>query len=193
MTAAGWYPDPSGQPAQRYWDGAAWSEHVRAATDWTAPPTQRRASRVNAPCLVLVGVGAVLLVLSFAASTWWEFIDNGDGTGAPTLSFSDLHSMTGLPSFLTMYFGWLGWVTLVLAIACGVLAGFLAGNWHGAGVLFSLLGFGLLIGAMFNFVDKVGATLTDFAYGPWLGVAGFALCAFGAAVPAANAEKPPHP
>lgn len=192
MASAGWYPDPSGQPAQRYWDGAAWSEHVRPATDWTALP-QGRAARVNAPCLVLVGLGAVLLVLSFAASTWWEFIDNGDGTGAPTLSFSDLHRMTGLPSYLTMYFGWLGWVTLVLAIACGVLAGILAGNWRGAGVLFGLLGFGLLIGAMFNFADKVGASLTDFAYGPWPGVAGFALCAFGAAVPAVNAGMPPHP
>jgi len=27
---AGWYPDPSGQPAQRYWDGAVW-------TGYTAP------------------------------------------------------------------------------------------------------------------------------------------------------------
>ncbi|MFF2372253.1 DUF2510 domain-containing protein [Agromyces sp. NPDC058110] len=24
---AGWYPDPSGAPAQRWWDGAAWTEH----------------------------------------------------------------------------------------------------------------------------------------------------------------------
>lgn len=28
----GWYPDPSGAPLQRYWDGASWSGH-------TAPPT----------------------------------------------------------------------------------------------------------------------------------------------------------
>lgn len=27
-TAAGWYPDPSGRFAQRYWDGAAWTEKV---------------------------------------------------------------------------------------------------------------------------------------------------------------------
>jgi len=24
--AAGWYPDPSGGPGQRYWDGSQWSE-----------------------------------------------------------------------------------------------------------------------------------------------------------------------
>ena len=27
-TPAGWYPDPSGQAPQRYWDGAAWTGHT---------------------------------------------------------------------------------------------------------------------------------------------------------------------
>lgn len=30
----GWYPDPAGQPGQRYWDGAAW-------THFTHPPAPR--------------------------------------------------------------------------------------------------------------------------------------------------------
>lgn len=30
----GWYPDPSGQPGQRYWDGATW-------TGFTHPPAHR--------------------------------------------------------------------------------------------------------------------------------------------------------
>lgn len=30
-TPAAWYPDPSGQPGQRYWDGTNW-------THWTNPP-----------------------------------------------------------------------------------------------------------------------------------------------------------
>jgi hypothetical protein len=25
---AGWYPDPNGQPLQRYWDGTQWTEHT---------------------------------------------------------------------------------------------------------------------------------------------------------------------
>ena len=25
---AGWYPDPSGEHASRYWDGSAWTDHV---------------------------------------------------------------------------------------------------------------------------------------------------------------------
>jgi hypothetical protein len=31
-TLPGWYADPSGQPGQRYWDGATW-------THWTNPPS----------------------------------------------------------------------------------------------------------------------------------------------------------
>ncbi|WP_229742820.1 DUF2510 domain-containing protein [Gordonia jinhuaensis] len=27
MTPAGWYPDPSGAPGQRYFDGTQWTEH----------------------------------------------------------------------------------------------------------------------------------------------------------------------
>jgi hypothetical protein len=28
---AGWYPDPSGQPGQRWWDGSAWTEQTQQA------------------------------------------------------------------------------------------------------------------------------------------------------------------
>jgi len=36
---AGWYADPSGRYELRYWDGAAWTEHVsRAGQQFTDPP-----------------------------------------------------------------------------------------------------------------------------------------------------------
>src|SRR5690349_12060719 len=35
-TAPGWYPDPTGLPVQRYWDGNDWTEHTGVAP---APPT----------------------------------------------------------------------------------------------------------------------------------------------------------
>ncbi|PID50850.1 MAG: hypothetical protein CR980_01520 [Propionibacteriales bacterium] len=37
---AGWYPDPETGSAERYWDGATWTEHVRPATQ-LAPPTHQ--------------------------------------------------------------------------------------------------------------------------------------------------------
>lgn len=30
-TPAGWYPDPQQQGQLRYWDGAAWTEHLAPA------------------------------------------------------------------------------------------------------------------------------------------------------------------
>jgi hypothetical protein len=36
-TPPGWYPDPSGQPGNRWWDGAAWTQHVNPP----AGPVQR--------------------------------------------------------------------------------------------------------------------------------------------------------
>ena len=38
VVAAGWYPDPSAPDAQqRYWDGAAWTEHIHKPEE--APPS----------------------------------------------------------------------------------------------------------------------------------------------------------
>ena len=40
--AAGWYADPSGAAQERYWDGRAWTEHVR-------PVAGRRLAPAYAP------------------------------------------------------------------------------------------------------------------------------------------------
>ena len=59
MTAPGWYPDPSGAPHQRYWDGTQWTEHTApSAGPAVAPPTQR--SR-GVGCLIAAVVGIVVL------------------------------------------------------------------------------------------------------------------------------------
>jgi len=38
MTNAGWHPDPTGQHELRYWDGAAWTEHVSSQGVQTTAP-----------------------------------------------------------------------------------------------------------------------------------------------------------
>lgn len=49
---AGWYPDPSGEFEQRYWDGATWTEHVvRAGAQSTSPllPVTAAPVQVSSP------------------------------------------------------------------------------------------------------------------------------------------------
>ncbi|MBO3741177.1 DUF2510 domain-containing protein [Actinoplanes flavus] len=35
---AGWYADPSGLPAQRWWDGGKWTDHIQPGGPPTPPP-----------------------------------------------------------------------------------------------------------------------------------------------------------
>lgn len=42
MAAPGWYPDPSGAPLQRYWDGMSWSGQTAATHSGPAPAAPRR-------------------------------------------------------------------------------------------------------------------------------------------------------
>ncbi|WP_366821311.1 DUF4041 domain-containing protein [Microbacterium sp.] len=52
----GWYSDPSGQFEQRYWDGAAWTEHVFAGGAQAVAPLAR--SRAEARALATSPTGA---------------------------------------------------------------------------------------------------------------------------------------
>jgi uncharacterized protein YxjI len=44
---AGWYPDPAGTPGTRWWDGRAWTEHLRQA----APPPPPSGPQATGPSL----------------------------------------------------------------------------------------------------------------------------------------------
>ena len=52
---ASWYPDPAGAPAERWWDGTQWSEHLRAVP--TAAPVIPATAPVAAPIPQFASVG----------------------------------------------------------------------------------------------------------------------------------------
>lgn len=58
---AGWYPDPSNQTQQRYWDGQSWSEHTRPAAPMPLPvvPAKKQTSAFRT---VLTILGVILVV-----------------------------------------------------------------------------------------------------------------------------------
>jgi len=66
--AAGWYPDPDGKPADRFWDGESWSDRTRPATTPNPPEhvqpviAQRPSTNVLA-ILALVSAFVVPLIL----------------------------------------------------------------------------------------------------------------------------------
>jgi hypothetical protein len=62
--APGWYPDPAGGPAERWWDGLAWTAQTRAQSVLTQPLTRPAAPR-NTPATA----GLVLGVLALVANT----------------------------------------------------------------------------------------------------------------------------
>ena len=70
--AAGWYPDPTGAPGGRWWDGAQWTAHT------LAPPVAPRPVDVP-PRPVDVPTNTVWIWLAIAASTlplaWLLFLD----------------------------------------------------------------------------------------------------------------------
>lgn len=57
----GWYPDPSGAPGQRYFNGRDWTEHRAAAPLPPPPPQPPKKSKLP----IVLGVGAAVLVLLF--------------------------------------------------------------------------------------------------------------------------------
>ncbi|TBN56918.1 DUF2510 domain-containing protein [Glaciihabitans arcticus] len=66
---AGWFPDPSGTPRQRYWDGAQWTEHFHppltepvAGPVATAPKSKGKSGLV---ALIAGGSVVILAVTSF--------------------------------------------------------------------------------------------------------------------------------
>ncbi len=63
--APGWYPDPSGNPGQRYYDGAQW-------TDQHAPPAMRQPTAVvEGPNHALHGI---LTLFTFWLCGGWGWI-----------------------------------------------------------------------------------------------------------------------
>ena len=68
---AGWYPDPSNQTQQRYWDGKSWSEHTQPAAQMP-PPAVPAKKQKSAFRTVLTVLGVILVIgvgISFFSGT----------------------------------------------------------------------------------------------------------------------------
>jgi Protein of unknown function (DUF2510) len=67
MSRPGWYPDPSGTPGQRYWDGRQWTHHA-------PPPSIVINNTVGVPAPVIIASGpnhALHLILTLLTCGLW--------------------------------------------------------------------------------------------------------------------------
>jgi hypothetical protein len=78
---AGWYPDPGGTAAWRWWDGATWTETLQPFQPATPPPARdeavaaRRLTRFGLGILgVAIGLSTVLRVLDPTTAATWHVI-----------------------------------------------------------------------------------------------------------------------
>lgn len=87
MTAsspAGWYPDPSGAPGQRYYDGVAWSDVAVAAPTTAAPSPGRLTIHYGFALLALFALGGTVIpayLLFAAASDYTQSDPSTSGMG----------------------------------------------------------------------------------------------------------------
>ncbi|SDE56593.1 DUF2510 domain-containing protein [Auraticoccus monumenti] len=96
MSTPGWYPDPSGQPGYRWWDGRAWTAATSRTPGATPPPGppaagpgDGRRGRGRGGVIALVAVLAVLaLVAALLVPRLLGDDDRADPGPAPTSTVS---------------------------------------------------------------------------------------------------------
>lgn len=108
--AGGWYADPTGRFAQRFFDGAAWTEHVlgvdgagsldpvardddfgAAARSAGATSDVRERPRTRLPIGLLVAIaGALLIALSLLQLSWMTLPSGNSFDAGSALSFDDV-------------------------------------------------------------------------------------------------------
>lgn len=151
-------------------------------------------TKVGYPGIGLVFVGAALILLSFTTLNWYP--GNHGANAVSDITFSKLHG--NLAAFdaswaSITYFGWIAWTLLLLAIVVGLAANLPTPYHNGlrvAGFAIGLAGFAWTYYALAQYLqaqqDRGGAkgasVFTNASGGIWAALAGFVLCAAGAAL-----------
>lgn len=111
---------------------------------------------------ISTAVGAVLLIVSFTALAWYRI-------GGRYTAFSDFHrglSQPDAPGFPKEYFGWLGWLLLVIVIVSAVLArlpiGSAATTFRILAPVAGIVGIVVTLLALNNFWDRANRAINQF-------------------------------
>jgi NAD/NADP transhydrogenase beta subunit len=158
----------------------------------------RRALRLTAVVLVLLG--AALVLVAFRFLDWYEVAHRADSAG--DITFATLHSnadqLSGVGT-ATAYFDWLAWLLLILLIGVGIAANLgvpMTDALRVTGFLLGLLGAAATYFAIAQLHDAQVAAgaqkhsvFYNSSWGLWAAVVGYLAAAAGAAL-GPRAEAP---
>lgn len=110
MTSAapGWYPDPSGNGGQRWWDGTTWTQQA-PYTYQTAVQRAPEGARTNTPWIWLIIVLPLVTTLPLFFVDWGAFVRSQLDTSATAAL-----AMYTSPAYLLTTVG--GWVVYGLVV-----------------------------------------------------------------------------
>lgn len=112
-TPAGWYPDPSGGPNQRWWDGAQWTDQLSnpyAPVEVLKAPEGTRVYNVWIWLVVFVPYLSLPLLFTTDYSQFLTNVDYTDPTSSSRLQFDMLTSPGVLLGTIV------GWVVIAASI-----------------------------------------------------------------------------
>ncbi|HWR85270.1 MAG TPA: DUF2510 domain-containing protein [Rhodoglobus sp.] len=119
--APGWYPDPSGSGAQRWWDGAQWTE--RTSAPYSGQPLQAPSgTRTSTPFIWLIIVLPLIVYIPLFFVDWGGMVA-GAASSDPYRSAYATYAVLLSPGYL---------ITMVLAFVVYALTVFFAYRDHRA-------------------------------------------------------------
>ena len=164
----GYGPPEYGQPG-----------YGQPAPSYDQPSAFERSQSYGIVGTVLTLLGGIAVLVSFTALDWFK---NG-------ITFGDLHDQASadqLSGFASVYFGWLGWVFLIIVVIAGVLASVPTPALRICriiGIVIGLAAAGLsFLAIQLNSAQAYSTYLKDARIGFWLAVVGFLFAAIGAGI-----------
>ena len=122
----GWYPDANAPGGQRWWDGAAWTEHTgQSPTQVYQPLAQPKApegTKTGTVWIWLIVVLPLLGLSSYVLVDWKEYIDTlmRTNVSATTNPYASLAIYTSPGYIVTQVLSWLMWGLAVVFAALDV-------------------------------------------------------------------------
>ena len=103
----GWYPDPWNPSAQRFWDGARWTEHVAAAGGPSDRPRLPEGAPIYGALIWVLALlplldGVMVWFIHIDAAQFAELMQSGDGSSLPTGVGIDPFSLFGAGYWVTV-------------------------------------------------------------------------------------------